>query len=605
MQKRLYLVLAVLITPVLLFACKEQGEVKKVDPKVLASVVEKASNTADTLDKLTVRAYGLGQLGAAMSASDPAGAAQTLDSALAVAKDMHSAANKATLEELKAATSGWEGADLEQVKPLLDRIQNATTRVWAIRSIAEGMALTNKAKAMGVLNEAAAEAEAIPDANYRNLDLRGVAAAMGGIEPSAAAAVAAKISDPRDAAWALTAIGSKAGTSGAAILASAADAARKIKDVEPSSELISEDTKQDVKDKVLSVNKAKLVAASAKALSKVALAVNASDPAKAKGLLSEAAEIAASVEFPYTKAYALSDVAMDMAEVDTALATATAAKIEDGHEDARFAALMKVAKMNAKATGRATMEDLNKAQAVAEDISDPYDKSKALREVALAMVPVNMEKAAEAAEEMDKLWAPEAEKPGARHALFGTEIKAAVAVATARQSEDDAIAALKNITEPRFNNKSVMYIKAKALCEMAANKASANPEAAKKLYGKAAGAAVDTGSGQLQWTIAAGLCKLDKSKIFDMASKIEADNLTKAMGLAEVAADLSSKGDAGAAMVWDLAEKAASGMDDDMASSEALKAIAVKCAQYDKARAAALFAKAAERVNKIGKPKEG
>ena len=607
MHKRLLLVLAVLITPVFLYACAEHEAGQKVDPKVLAATVEKASNLADSLDKMVLKAYGMGQVGASMAAVDPAGAAQEMDQALTVAKEALSPANKAELEGLKAATSGWGPAEMEQVAPLISRIENATSRVWVIRTIAEGIAPTNKVKAMGILAEAAALAEAIPDRNYRDLDIRGVAAAMSGMDASAAAAVAGKIADPRTKAWALTAVGSEAAKSSPAgagvILDAAAEAARAIKGMAPSSELINDETRPETKEKLLAADKAKLVAASAKAMSKVALAMEGVDKAKAASLFKEAADTANSVEGPYTKAYALSDVAMDMAEADPAGAADLAAKIKAGHEDAMFAALMKAAKVRAKASGKASGSDLDAAETAAKKIADEYDRAKALSEVGMALVSVSNEKALDIAKELDEMQAPGYEKEGGRHSMQADQIRAAVAVDIAKADQEKASEELKKIVEPRFNKKAVMYVKACALMEMAANRAATDADAAKKLYGKAVGAAADAGSAPLQWKAAAGLCALDKDKLFETASKIESDNYTKAMGLAAIASEWSSKGEANAGMVWDMAVKAAAGMDDDYASADALRSIASRCAQYDKARAAAIFARAAEKVGNIGKAK--
>ena len=594
MHKRLYLVLAVLVTPIILLSCAEHGAGNKVDPKVLAATVDKASTLADTLDKLNARAYGMGQVGAAMAVVNPAGAGQVLDDALLVAKDVHSPVNKAALQDLQAATKSWGGSDLEQVKPALVRIENATTRVWAIRSIAESMALINKSKAMSVMSEAAAEADAIADKRYKDLDLRGVASAMAALDAGAAADVAGRISDLRDKAWALTVIGAEAAKtnrdSADKILTAAAEAAAGIKDMSPSSTLINDATKEETKALVLKAEKARLVASSAKATSKVAVAMNAVNPEKAQALFGEAVKVAGSIELPYTRAYAVSDVAMDVAEVNPAAASELAWKIEADHEDAQFAALLKAAKMKSKTAG--VEADLVKAEGVAAAIKDSYDKAKALAAVAKEMIVVSREKAADIAGEIDY---PE----------LKNEILADIAVALSKESDDKAKEALGKIAETRFANKGVLYVKANALADMAEGKAGTDADAAKKLYGKAAGAAAETKSAPLQWKIASGLCKLDHDKLFEMAAKIESDNYNNAMGLADIAADWSSKGDSGAGMVWDMAAKAAGAMDDDYASSETLNKVASRCAQYDKARATAMLAKSLEKVKNIGKPKEG
>jgi len=282
-------------------------------------------------------------------------------------------------------------------------------------------------------------------------------------------------------------------------------------------------------------------------------------------------------------------VLMDLAEVDHDSAGKLAWKIDAGHEDAQFAALFKAAQVKSKTVG--VQEDLEKAAGVAESIQDPYEKAKALTTVADLMVTYSRDKATEMAE-------------GIEYPALKNEVLARVAVALSKESEDKAKEALGKIVEPRFANKEVLYVKANALADMAAMMVSSDADAAKKLYGKAAGAAADTKSAPLQWKIASGLCKLDHDKLYEAAAKIEGDNYNNAMGLSEIAADWSSKGDSGAGMVWDMAAKAATAMDDDYASSETLNALATRCAQFDKARASAMLAKSLDKVRKIGKPKE-
>jgi len=598
MPKRICLVLAVLVTAVFLAACGEHGEGNKVDPKVLAEVADKASKLADDLDNMNTRAYGLAALGTTMATVDPAGARPVLDEALAVAKDVHSPANKAALAELVSATAGWEGSDLETVAPVIKRIEDATSRVWAIRAAAGGIAILDKGRAMAALTEAAAEAEAIPDKKYRDLDLRSVAQEMAGMDSQKATAVADKIADPRVKAWALTAIGSdiagKNRDEAVKVLSAAADTAVAIQNMEPTSELVTSETKEDVKQKVLDAQKARLAAAAAKALSGTAAVMAGIDGAKAGEMFAKAASIAEGIQMSYTQAYAISDVACEMAASDPAGADALAEKIGADHGDAKFAAMLKAARAKAK-DGKIEQADLEKLQEVAEGISDSFDKAKALEQVGLAMAGVSKEAAAKVA---DKIEYPANNM--SRTSMLRNEVLAAIAVAWSKESDDEAKKALDKVEEPRFAKADILYIKGNALADMAGIKAATDQAAAIKLYGKAAGMASDCKSTQLQWKVATGLCKLDTDKLFDMAAKIEGDDYNKAKALTEIASDWSAKKDAKAPMAWDMAAKAASAIEDNYASADMLKSVAARCAQYDKAKAAAMFAKARERVNKIG-----
>ncbi|MGA2191966.1 MAG: hypothetical protein ABSG42_01145, partial [Nitrospirota bacterium] len=530
----------------ILFSCNENSVEKKMDPKVVAAVVEGAMKTADRLDGMNMKAYEMGQVGTAMAENGAAGAAEVLDGALKTADEVHSLSNKAVAEKLRTQTADWSAKDLEQITPTIDRIEKATARVWVIRSIAEGIGILDKGKAMIVLSDAARDAGQMTDMKYRDMDLRSVSAAMAPINLEAAVEAAGRISDPRVKAWALTEAGKEASEPAAAvkILAMAGDAALAIQQSEPESELLCDRTPASARDKVLSAEKSRLVAASAKALAGAALAMNKVDAQKARAMFGTAVETAASIEHPYTKAYAMSDVAMVMAEADPAQASQLSEQIEPGHEDAKFAAMMKVASVNAKNKGRADEAEIDKVAEVAKSISDPYDRAKALQAACTAMVPVNKDKAAQLAADIDY--------PELRNTVL-----AAVAVEYSKQDDGLAKKALDNIAEPRFAKAAVLYVKAGALSEMAAIKAQKDQAAAIKLYGKAAGAAAEAKSQALQWKIATALCALDQNKLFDMAAKIDSDDSARAVALSDIAADWSSRGDQRAGMVWDLAAKAA------------------------------------------------
>ena len=596
MRKGLILILAALLATALLIGCKEQGAEKAVDPKVLAEVSDNITKTADKLDLMNKKAYGMGQLGATMAQAEPAAAAATLDEALAIAKDVHSAANKAKLEDFTAQTKDWPAKQLEQVEPQLMRIEIANSRVWVIRSIAEGVAKLDKGKAKAILVEAASMAEGIKDKRYRDMDLRGVSAALAPMDAQAAMGVADKIADMRVKAYAQTVIGAETGS--AAILDTAAATAKAIAKMEVESELTNEASKPEVKESVKKADEAKLAVESAKALCRVALAVAKTDQAKAKALFNDANGIAQSIDAPYAKAYATSEVAMAIAGFDPELAASLAEKIPDEVADARFAALLKVAKAKT-AMGKPDQAAVEKAADVAEKITDPYYKVKAQAEAAAAMVAVNKQKAAEMAEpKFDELKKPVSypiEDPGVTD-----ETLAKLAVSLDKENPQAAEDEMGKIYEPRFANRYVLYVKAKALADMADARVAKDPEGAKKLYNKAASVAADAKASKLQWRIAAAYCKLDQDKLFDMAAKLESDNVTRALGLAEIAADWSSRNDGKAGMVWDMAMKTAGGESDDYAGAELIGKVASRCAQYDKARAAAMFTAAKGRIAKVG-----
>jgi hypothetical protein len=283
-------------------------------------------------------------------------------------------------------------------------------------------------------------------------------------------------------------------------------------------------------------------------------------------------------------------VAIAIAPVYPGSAEEYAGKIDPAHSDAAFAALIKVAEVKGAKMGKADEDSLGKAEAVAKNITDPYDRAKALTMVAMAIAPSNRDKAVEMAKDID-------------YPALANEVLAAAAVSAAKESADLGKQAIDKIKEPRFAKNETLYIKAKAFFEMAEQKAATDKEAALKLYGKAASGAADAKSTRLQWRATTGMCKIDPDKLFDAAAKIEGDDYDKAMSLSEIASDWSARGDSRSGLVWDMAARAASGIEDGGKCSELLTAVAAKCARYDKARASAIFGKAVEKANKIGAAK--
>jgi hypothetical protein len=591
MLKRIFAITCAVALLAVLSSCNEK-EGKTVDPKVVAAAVDKAGKTADALDNMNLKAYELGRLGAAMAEQGVPGASETLDEALKLATGVRAPSNLALAAELRDQSKDWGPKDREAIDPALERITNDSTRVWVIRSIAEGIAKSDRAKAMGILAQAAKDAATIPDPRYRDLDLRGVSAALAELDFSAGMGVAANISDPRVKSWALMEAGKAAKANGskdaAQAFAAAGDAAEAVLKMEPSSELITDATPADVKAKVLAADKGRLEAYAARAMANAALAMKDYDPVKSSAMFTKAEEIADSIEQPYTKSYAMSDVAIALAGSNATEADAYASKIAPGHEDAKFAAMMKSGATDTdKCRAGCDSGEMDKAVSVAESISDPYDRAKALELTACALASCDPKKAEEIAGKIE-------------YTALKDSVLASLAVAASKGGDDQFKKALDKIEEPRFASAEAVYTKACALDAAAAIKAKTDPAAAIKLYNKAATGAADAKSQALQWKIAVELCSLDPNKLMDYAAKLEGDDAIKAAALAEVAADWSAKGDYRSPMVWDMAVKSAMAVDDNTASAELLSKIASSCAKYDKAKAAAIFTKALGKAGKIG-----
>jgi hypothetical protein len=591
MLKRIFAITCAVALLAVLSSCNEK-EGKTVDPKVVAAAVDKAGKAADALDNMNLKAYELGRLGAAMAEQGVPGASETLDEALKLATGVRAPSNLALAVELRDQSKDWGPKDHEAIDPALDRITNDSTRVWVIRSIAEGIAKSDRTKAIGILTQAAKDAATIPNARYRDLDLRGVSGALAELDFSAGMGVASTITDPRVRSWALMEAGKSAKANGskdaAQAFAAAGDAAEAVLKMEPSSELITNSTPADVKAKVLAADKGRLEAYAARAMADAALAMKDYDPAKSSAMFTKAEEIADSIELPYTKSYAMSDVAIALAGSNAAEADAYASKIAAGHEDARFAAMMKCGTSGADKSGPACdSAELAKAVDVAESISDPYDRAKALELTATNLVSCDPKKAEEIAGKLE-------------YTPLKDSVLASLAVEASKAGDDQFKKALDKIEEPRFASAQAVYTKACALDAAAAIKAKTDPAAAIKIYNKAATNAADAKSYALQWKIAVELCNLDPDKLTSYAAKLEGDDATKAAALAQVAADWAAKGDYRSPMVWDMAVKSAMLVDDNTASAELLSKIASSCAKYDKAKAAAIFTKALGKADKIG-----
>ncbi len=587
MLKRIFAITCAVALLAFLSSCSEyngQKEGSSADPKAVAAAVAQASKTADALDNTNLKAFELGKLGMAMAEQGVAGASDTLDQALKLAAGVRAQSNQTYAAGLRQMSSDWTPKDHEAIDPLIERITNDSTRVWVIRSIAEGIAKLDKAKAIGILNQAAQDAESIPDPKYRDLDLRGVSAALAELDFKAGVDAAAKISDPRIRAWAYMEMGKTAKANGgdaASAFSAAGDAAQAVLNMEPASDLITDSTPPEVKAAVLAKEKGDLMAYSARVLANAALALKASDTVKSQAMFSRAEEIASSIKQPYARSYAMSDVAMALSGANAADANAYASKIE--HNDAKFAAMMKAATVG----GSCNAADISGVIETAQAISDPYDRAKALELTADSLVGSDPEKAGELA--------GDEKYPAIKDAIY-----ASLAAAASKDGDKAFKKEFDEIDVPRFASDEAVYEQARAFYGAAKLKEQTDPAAAIKLYKRAASAAAAAKSDALQWKIAVALCRLDPNQFVSSAAKLEGDDDMKAGYLSEIAADFSAKGDYRSPMVWDMAVKSASSVSDNAASADRLAKIASACAKYDKTRAADIFNKALQKAGKIG-----
>lgn len=617
MHKRLYKLFALILLPVFLVACEHATE-STVDKDLLAATLQKAMDTAKELDNMNMKAFGMARVGMGMAKIDPAKAGQTLNEAMMLARQARSPQYRSVLAELKSTTAGWPAAEKDQVADAIDRIEKATTRVWVVRAIAEGIMISDKDSAGSLLISAANAAAMIPDPKYRDLDLRSIAALMANLNVDAAGAIADGISDPRIAAWALTEIGGTAAATGAgdpaAILGRAAEAARSIPvSLEASSPLLVPGASEEAREMVLGAEAARITAEGARALGSVAAAMSGVDLGAAKMLADEAAGMAMGIDekkFGYARAYALSDVAIEIAKFDASKAAGIMENIDTKHADARVAAMLAV--INARAgsvNSSAILSDISGALVMAESMTDDYDRAKAMAALAKAAIPYSKEKAAEIAAGIE-------EELGHDTYAFSSiknDVLAGVAVAWAGEDNDMAKKILdptaeeagkdhgRFVVEPRFCKDMVLRTKAAAYMGIADKMLASDRAAAMKLYTKAAGAAADAKSSALQWKLAEKMCKEDTGKLFDYAAGIApGDFENQAAALTRIAADWTEKGNPSSGMVWDMAAKAANMLGDDLESSAALNRVAEACAGYDKDKATEIYAMSMQRVVKIG-----
>lgn len=622
MHKRLYTLFVLLLLPIFLVACEEHGAGSKVDADTLAATLQRAMDTAETLEAMNLKAYGLATAGGELADVDVAKAREVLEQAAQLVNQSRSGEFLGTLAELRATIADWPAAEQEQIAGALDRIEGATSRVWVVRVVAEGLMKVDRPGAQALLERVAYAASNEPNKKYRDLDLRSTATLMAKMNVASAVNIAAQIDDPRMQSWAYTEIGSIAADSSAdtarEVIEMAANAARAIPaNVTAESALVTDETSQETRDIVLGAETARINAAAARALSGAALAMNRIDASAASGMFREAASMASGIkeEYPYIRAYAMSDVAMDYAMVNPAGAAEMADAIGSEHKDAKFAVLMKA--INAKVAsggGANILTDITKAQSVADAIENEFDRAKALDTLAIATVPYDKAKAVEMAESIER----ELGEEKYCYSAFKNNVLSVVARATMAEDEEATKAILeptpevsikehgKHIVTPRFANNDVNYIKGKTYLLMAQDKLGSDNDAAVKLFGKAAGAAGAAKSSQLMWEIAEGMCKINPDNLMDFAAKIEeGDYYNKAMALSSVAANWSAQGNVNAPMVWDMAAKSANMMGDDIESSMLLNRIAVACSAYDRAMAGRIFEMSLAKVNKIGMKEEG
>jgi len=610
MHKTLIKIFAVLIIPVFLFACEEEnaGGVSKDE---LSKALSTSVSTSKELDGMLLKAYALAKLGDDMAATKPEEAMMKYEEAFSIARQAHTPKYRNIYKSLSEETANWPKEAKDQVSTAINSIDLSTSRVWLARVIAEGMYSINPDRANEVANWAVNQAGGISNSWYRDLDLRGLSAYYAGKNLSNADNVAMRIDDLRVKTYAYRTIADTAMASGDSTLAleayrRSADLAKTITsvDAEVPPGTYAESASQPVKDEVQQFENAKQQAYAARTLASIAVTTKKLDSATAMSMLNDAVSMADAIsdDFPYTKSYAISDIAGDYATVDTNAAAEMLNKLGSKEATAKATGIIKVAKVKAEYNLAGVVSDITPLSHIVEDIEEPYERDMMLRTIGGMIAPASPDNA--------KALAADIELPDIKN-----ELLIDVAKAWASDNIDEAKKVIEEVPGAGEHGEggnsffnvyehapaNSLYQKAVAYKAMADEIKGSNPEAAMKLYTKANGYASDAGSAQMQWQLADEMCKLDHSKFMSYAAKLQpADPKSQTMILIDIASDWSDKGDPYAGMVWDEALKAAGTSMDNFEASCLLGKVGVACSASFPDKSAAAFVMSAERCEKIG-----
>lgn len=312
----------------------QEVESSSQEEQARQAALDTAGRVADAADRALARSWMLARVGAAWSEGDLQRGEDALSAALVAAEETQMGA-AALWGEAQAAQEGTVGslADQEQAVLAANRLDATNSRAWALRLVAAEWASVDPARAEQILGQAldvaTGQAPGIaPTGIYRELDVRAIAVTWATINPARGLAVTNRVYDPALRAWALWEIAGITGDE--SLYDQAAEAARQV---------------SNPVDRARSLRE---------------LAVRSGD----RALFDQALAALDGVELA-PLAYALGDLAA--ASGDITLAD----RIDPAYPDARAAALYRVGQFE-------------EAWATAAQISDPFDRARALAAIAAA-----------------------------------------------------------------------------------------------------------------------------------------------------------------------------------------------------------------------------
>ncbi|UCC89613.1 MAG: hypothetical protein JSV81_09955, partial [Anaerolineales bacterium] len=312
----------------------QEVESSSEEEQARQAALDTAGRVADAADRALARSWMLARVGAAWSEGDLQRGEDALSAALVAAEETQMGA-AALWGEAQAAQEGTVGslADQEQAVLAANRLDATNSRAWALRLVAAEWASVDPARAEQILGQAldvaTGQAPGIaPTGIYRELDVRAIAVTWATINPARGLAVTNRVYDPALRAWALWEIAGITGDE--SLYDQAAEAARQV---------------SNPVDRARSLRE---------------LAVRSGD----RALFDQALAALDGVELA-PLAYALGDLAA--ASGDITLAD----RIDPAYPDARAAALYRVGQFE-------------EAWATAAQISDPFDRARALAAIAAA-----------------------------------------------------------------------------------------------------------------------------------------------------------------------------------------------------------------------------
>ena len=549
-SRGLLLALALLTLP-LAWACGSSAGTQTEETDPVAEAIGKATEVVGQQERAMNRAWAMAQVATAWSAVDPAAARQAVADSIRAAEEAAAGGDeqRAAAAELREKAATWAPADWRSAIAMAERIERNASRAWVLRAIAGELADRDPEQAASLLASALEIARSNPLPQYRAADESTVALEIVKLDPAGALEAAADIEDPAAKARALREMVGQLAEEDPVLaetaLSDAVSAAREISDPYDRAWALRESS-----------------------------AAPGVDVEGARALLAEAEEAAGEITEAEPQAFALSDIAVEWAALDSGRAMAAVDRIGADHPEARVAALIGIGEARISASDQAGARSaLERALQENESVLDVHERDRAVNVIIADLVSVDVDRAVSLARGIEDPY------------LQGEALRT-LTVELAGAKPDDAISLAESI-QPQF-------VRVEALIEVGGKVASTDQERAAGVFQQALSEAGDLKNTYPLRLLASAWAPLDPAKALEVANKVE-DDQDRVYALTDVALATLKIDPAKAGVIFDTAYETAQKVksdEDPFLTASVLRDLGAAWMPVDRAEATGVYAAA-------------